>query len=194
MKDIELIDGLLNNNKKAVDYIYEHFFNRIKYYIQNKGGGLDDAKDVFQDALVVIYKKAKEKDFELKSQFFTYLMGVCKFIWLNIRKKKANNTVTLKYEDTLTLQDSSVEQSIIEQERYNMYENNLQKLGELCQRILQLFFNRKSMDEIAEAIGYQTAHSVRTKKYKCQTQLKKLIRSDKRFIEFNSTEEHGIGR
>ena len=67
MKDFDLINGLLSNNKKAIDYIYEHFFNRIKYYIQNKGGSLDDAKDVFQEALIIIYKKAKEETFELKS-------------------------------------------------------------------------------------------------------------------------------
>ena len=185
VKDIELINGLLSNNKKAIDYIYEHFFNRIKYYIQNKGGGIDDAKDVFQEALIVIYKKAKEDTLELKSQFFTYLMGVCKYIWLNVRKKKSNNTVTLKYEDTLKLKDSSVEQRIIEQERYSVYEENFKKLGDLCQKVLQLFFKRKSMEEIAKAIGYETAHSVRTKKYKCQQQLKKLIHEDKKFIDFN---------
>lgn len=194
MKDIELVKGLLNNNRKVIDYIYEHFFNRIKYYIQNKGGGLDDAKDVFQEALIVIYKKAKEDTLELKSQFFTYLMGVCKYIWLNIRKKKSNNTVTLKYEDTLRLKDSSIEQKIIEQERYNVYERNFIKLGDLCQKVLKLFFDRKSMDEIAKAIGYETAHSVRTKKYKCQEELKKLIQEDNQFIDFNSTGKHGVRR
>jgi DNA-directed RNA polymerase specialized sigma subunit len=56
-----------------------------------------------------------------------------------------------------------------------MYES-LQKLGENCQRILRLFyFEKKSMEVIAQEMEYTNAENAKNQKYKCLQQLKKYF-------------------
>ena len=185
-QDDTYISGLLQHDKKIIDNIYQAHFNRIQHFIQKNGGSFSDAKDVFQEALIVIYNKAKQEEFQLTSQFFTYLFGTCRFIWFNHRKKKSNQVMTLEGNETYISNVPSIEKDLIQRERYKIYEDSFAKMGKLCQKILRMFFDNKTMLEIAKAIDYQTAHSVRTKKYKCQQQLKQLIKTDKRFKDFNA--------
>jgi DNA-directed RNA polymerase specialized sigma24 family protein len=83
----QYIAGLLNNDHAILREIYENYADRIKHHIIKNGGTANDAKDVFQDALMIIYKKAQSEDFELTSQFYTYLFGICHFVFKRKRKK-----------------------------------------------------------------------------------------------------------
>ena len=58
-KEKELLKGLANNDKEAIEAIYRDNYNLIQNLIINNNGTEDDARDVFQEALIVLYEKSK---------------------------------------------------------------------------------------------------------------------------------------
>lgn len=172
--------ALLNQDKRGIEQIYLDFGQPIAAYIRKHGGNAHDAKDVMQDALLVIWNKAAEPDFELTSSFYNFLIAICRNIWLRKRKKKDNNTVTLN-----GLEGFSDEQSFVEalenNERQLLFAEHLKQLGQGCQRILKLFFQGKSMRFIAQTLGIESEHAARNRKYRCQKKLESSILKDKRF-------------
>ncbi|MEO0688128.1 MAG: sigma-70 family RNA polymerase sigma factor, partial [Cyanobacteria bacterium J06649_11] len=133
-----------------------------------------------QDALLVIWNKAADPNFKLTSGFYNYLIAVCRNIWFRKKKKKDNNTVTLN-----ALEGFSNEQSFVEAlentERQKLFVEHLNRLDENCRRILKLFFSGKSMQYIANALGIETEHAARNRKYRCQKKLESSILKDTRF-------------
>ena len=185
MKGEEYLQALLHHDEKKLDKVYQEFTPRIRKYIQQRGGTAEDAKDVFQDALMVIYNKAQSEDFKLTSQFSTYLFGICYFIWDRKKKKKVNNTVTILEDDRYTI-DENIESNIIERERHHIFKEQFLKLGKSCQKVLTLFFNKKNMVEIAEILELKNEHTARNRKYRCQKELEKLVKKDKRYDELRT--------
>lgn len=182
MSKVDYIKGIQGNDTKVLKLIYTNYSDRIKNDILQKGGTVDDAKDVFQEALIVIYNKSLKPDFELTSEFYTYLFGICKFIWYRKREKKANNTVTIPDDNGYT-NEFDIEKDILKREKYRLYERNLQKLGDFCKNLLILFFSGESMKIIAEKFDLKNEHTARNRKYRCQKELEKLIVTDEEFEE-----------
>lgn len=187
MTDKNYIEGLLNHDRQILSAIYKNFGPKVQKYVLGKGGTNDDAKDVFQDALMIILKKAKDPDFKLTSQFYTYLYGVSRFVWDRKRKKMSNNTVTFP-EDDRYISDKDIEQDLINRERQKIFQDNFSKLGTFCQEILRLFYNKKNMLEIAQKLELKNEHTARNRKYRCQKKLEDFIKSDSRFSSFKVQE------
>ena len=184
LNDNIYIKGLIQHDKKILENIYKNFSKRIENHIIKNGGTTEDARDVFQDALMVIYNKSQKKDFELTSQFYTYLFGIARFIWVRKRQKKSNNTVSLDKEDTYRL-NTDIEADLIAQERHNIYRSSFMKLGTFCQQILELSYAKKKMEEITQIMGLKNEHTARNRKYRCQKKLEEFIKSDIRYKELS---------
>lgn len=182
MENIDYIKGLINNNPKVLRQIYTNYADKVKNYILKQGGSIDDAKDVFQDALIIIHKKARKADFELTSQFSTYLLGVCRFIFLRKLKKNRNNHVTNEELEGYTY-GNNLEKSILDNEKHQIYESNFQTLGQVCRDLLELYFAKTHMEEIAVKLNLKNAHTARNRKYRCQKELEKRIQADVRYQE-----------
>ncbi|MFK7946675.1 MAG: RNA polymerase sigma factor, partial [Saprospiraceae bacterium] len=176
---------LINQDDKVLNAIYQNFAGRISNYILQKGGSPEDAKDVFQDALMVVLQKVQSPDFEINSTFYTYLFSVNKMLWYNKSRKKSRSTVTMPDDNTLR-DNHSIEEELINRELDNIYRNNFVKLGELCQQLLQLFFRKKTMIEIAAQLKLKNEHTARTRKYRCQKNLKKRMEADERYLEWRN--------
>ena len=43
--------------------LYQHAFPKVAVFIHKNGGNLDEAKDIFQDALVIYYEKSAQPGF-----------------------------------------------------------------------------------------------------------------------------------
>jgi len=189
LENNKYIKGLLTHDPKILNAIYSDFSGKIQYHIQQKGGTKNDAKDIFHDALMVIYQKAQSPDFKLTSQFYTYLYSICHFMWDRKSKKKANNTVTIPDDNRLILEGDIIA-DIEKREKQNVFRDNVAKLGETCRKVLRLFFEKKSMTEIAAALEFKNEHIARTRKYRCGKELEKLIRNDQRYAELASKRPH----
>ena len=80
--DDKIIIELLKSGKqdKAFLKLYKNY-PKVEKLILSKGGSKEDAKDVFQEALIIFYEKVCNTEFKLTSAIGTYLYSVCRFLW-----------------------------------------------------------------------------------------------------------------
>jgi RNA polymerase sigma factor (sigma-70 family) len=171
-----LLKGLAGNDRNAIETIYRAHYSMIQTLVINNSGTSDDARDIFQEALIVLYEKAKSGSFELHAQLKTYIYAVCRRLWL---KKLAFNQ---RFSGDL----SNAPETIATEEDIELYEHRtqdfelmeqaLQNLGEPCKELLESYYIRKkNMSEIAKEFGYTNADNAKNQKYKCLMRLKKIF-------------------
>ncbi|TND10621.1 MAG: sigma-70 family RNA polymerase sigma factor [Bacteroidetes bacterium] len=166
----ELISGLKRGDDEAFRKVYVLHFNMIRYLVIKNSGQEEDADDVFQDALVVLFEKLNSADFVLTSSLKTFLYSVCRNLWLKRLGKNKREAFT-DFED-FDLAAAEEEESEKTEEKAKL-RRHLQSLGEQCRKVLTLFYYfKKSMEEIAADLGYTNADNAKNQKYKCLQRLK----------------------
>ena len=150
----------------------------VRELVVRNQGKPDDAMDVFQEALVVIFRKTSEEEFKLHSSFTNYLYTVSRFIWLKMlkRKKIFNERITdlirpieMESEEILDIEIS------LDRKAIQYY---FEKLGKDCREILTMFYNEMSFREIALKLGKSSEEYVRKRKHDCKEHLIRMVRSD----------------
>lgn len=182
--DEQILKGILRHDNLILQYIYKQYYYNINYFIRKNQGSEDDASDIFQEAIIIIYRKIKENDliFE-KSSFKSYLFSVCRFLWLKqlekrrIEKEKLNDS--LPYQEDLY--DDNLNELIEKNERYGLYQKHFSTLSTDCQKLLQLFFEKVPLKEIAKVMGYKGEKYAKKRKYKCKELLISRIKQDAEF-------------
>ncbi len=172
----ELLKGLANSDKTVIELIYKNCFKLIQTLILNNNGTNDDAKDIFQEALLVLYEKAKTEHFELSCQIKTYLYSVSKRLWL--KKLQTGSRYVSQLYGNEEVADISEDIDYYQQknEEFELMHKAIHQLGEPCKSLLHAFYMQKmNMQDIAEAFGYTNAENAKTQKYKCLVRLKKLF-------------------
>lgn len=172
----DLLIRLAKNDRKATEILYKENYNMIQSLIINNNGSVHDAKDIFQEAMIVLYENARKEGFELNCQIKTYLYSVCKRLWLK-RLQQANrfsNEIDSHFETI------HVEEDLEEHDRKNqdfeIMEQAISHLGEPCKSLIEAFYiQRLNMLEIANRFGYTNADNAKNQKYKCLMRLKKLF-------------------
>jgi len=171
-----LLQGMARSDKKAIEIIYKENYNMVQSLIINNSGSPDDAKDIFQEAMIVLYEKARSGTFELNCLIKTYVYSVSRRLWLK-RLQQMNRYVPA----IENLQETvPVEEEIEENERINSefqaMEKAISSLGEPCKSLLEAYYlEKKSMQEIALFFGYTNAENAKNQKYKCLVRLKKIF-------------------
>ena len=176
-QELELLKGLARNDKKSVEVIYSQNYNLVQTLVVNNNGTIDDAKDIFQEAMMVLFDKARSGNFELNCQVRTYLYSVARRLWL--KKLNQTNRLTSSFDDTNEAQ-IAVDTDLAEHEQkdaeFDMMHAAIGTLGEPCKSLLESFyFRNSSMQDIAELFGYTNAENAKTQKYKCLMRLKKIF-------------------
>jgi RNA polymerase sigma factor (sigma-70 family) len=170
MSDEEILSQLRAGDERALDFLYRKNYRMMVKMILKNSGTEDEAKDVYQDALIVLWNKARNPDFVLTSKISTYLYSVC----LNLWRKELERKGRLSREEA----DQPVIMEMDKEERVTIILGCIEELSETCKNILLYFYyDRLSMDEIAEKLGFANADTAKTKKYKCKQELDKKVKS-----------------
>lgn len=145
--------------------------------IISNSGNIDDAKDVFQEAILVFIKKLKDEEFTLNSKLRTYLYAICRNLWLKKLQRTSAYTHTHDvhdFEEKFTVEDD-IEYKELEDKQFALMETALNQLGEPCQTIIRDFYIRSmSMAAICDKFGYTNPENAKNQKYKCLQRLKKI--------------------
>ena len=176
-----LLRGLADNDSKAIDTIYKDNFNMVQAFILNNNGTYDDARDIFQEAMITLYEKAKSESFVLTCQIKTYIYSVCRRIWLK-RLQQMGKYITSSegLEDTVPVEDD-LEIHERRNVEFAIMERALSSLGEPCKSLVEAYYiHKKGMTDIAIQFGYTNADNAKNQKYKCLMRLKKLF-----FTQYN---------
>jgi RNA polymerase sigma factor (sigma-70 family) len=179
-----LLEGLANEDKTSIEQIYREHYPMIQSLVLNNTGTVDDAADVFQEAMIVLFEKSKTGNLELHCQLKTFIYSICKRLWLK----------RLQHQQRFTAQNDHLEETIpveedieIHEKRQNDFsimETAMNKIGEPCKSLLEAYYlKKKHMQEIASDFGYTNADNAKTQKYKCLVRLKKLFFAQYKNVE-----------
>jgi len=175
-KLIELIRQ--GDNSRALDKLYKGF-PQIRKLVLSKGGNEDDAKDVFQESLIIFFQKAKKPDFELTAAISTYLYSVSWYVWKD-KLKKLNKNVS--FDDIVNLDrddESDIEYHLEKERKFEFVDEALTRLGEKCLKILKMFYyDKRNMDEIADVMSLSSAKVAKNQKYKCIERARKMAQKE----------------
>ncbi|ASZ11532.1 sigma-70 family RNA polymerase sigma factor [Chitinophaga pendula] len=175
-RDRELLEGLARNEDKALETIYTEQFPVILRMILQHNGSEDDARDLFQEAMIVLFEKVQQGDFELYSQLKTYLYSVCRRLWLKkLQSGTLQRSLPTELEEIIPVEDD-LEEHQKKDLQFRSMEKAMAQIGEPCKTILQDYYiYKQSMQEIADKFGYTNAENAKNQKYKCLVRLKKIF-------------------
>ena len=171
-----LLQGLARSDRKAIETIYRENFNMVQALIINNSGSSDDAKDVFQEAMIVLYEKVRSGTFELNCLIKTYVYSVSRRLWLKRLQQKSHFAPVLEDAENTVQVDDEIEENERINVEFEAMDRAISSLGEPCKSLLEAYYlNRKSMQEIAVSFGYTNADNAKNQKYKCLMRLKKIF-------------------
>ncbi|MFT6842818.1 MAG: RNA polymerase sigma factor (sigma-70 family) [Psychroserpens sp.] len=177
------LDKLRKGEKELVKSIYDYCYPTISDWIRRNSGSELDSEDVFQEALVATFIKAKDPNFKLSCKVSTFVFSVAKNIWLN-RLRTKNRFVSTGTEEMDQMEGSSpelVEEIVLQIDRQEVYTLHFNKLSTICKEILTQFFNGVSMTEIAKYHGFDHDSIARKRKFRCKQELISLVEKDPKF-------------
>jgi RNA polymerase sigma factor (sigma-70 family) len=176
--DEEIIQRLRSVEERQVDdtfvYLHRAMFQRMAKFVGDNSGSPADAKDLFQDALVVLFKMARQEKLPEGVVVEAYLFSICRNLWykvLNKRKRTSEWTeaaqMEAEVEPPLT--------SMLSEERRSIIERLFAKMGEDCKRLLvHYYFDQMALKEIAPLMNYASEQVAKNKKSFCMNKLKAL--------------------
>jgi RNA polymerase sigma factor (sigma-70 family) len=177
MKDNEILERIRKGDETALQYLYKQHYRMMLRLVLKNSGTEEEAQDVFQDALILFWQKVHQPEFELTSKISTFLYSVCHNLW---RKELDKKSRTSKEE-----KDEAIIEDWDRQERIQIINACINKLGETCRKILQYYyFDELSMHDIAQLMGFSNADTAKTKKYKCKKELDELVKKYYKATDF----------
>ena len=181
MKDKKLIKLIKDGEHKKVFTVLYEYFPVIKTHVCSKGGSDDEAKDIFQEALLITYKNIQKVDFKLICSIQTYVYSVCKNIWNDHLRKAQKWTNGLPEKELEKVDQSGIEEALAKEQKFKTLDQVLLQIGERCLDIFKRYYYQKqSMREIAEALAYSSEKVAKNQKYKCLERARKIA-SEKMF-------------
>jgi RNA polymerase sigma factor (sigma-70 family) len=180
LKDEEILAGLRKRDNRVLQYIYKNSFNPVKQLVIHNAGAENDAEDIFQEALIIIFKKLKdEPDFKLTAAFNTYIYSVARLLWLkHLRnfKKIEIDPLNRDMEERIEFEEPSPVQD--KDLRMAIYQRTLLKIPEDCQKILRLTAQDITSKEIARQLGFRSEGYVRKRRHFCKEYLVNKVKED----------------
>lgn len=158
--------------EKLITKLYQSAFPTVAKYVSKMGGSFDDAKDIFQDALVIYYEKAVNSDLSLHNSEKAYLLGIAKHLWLKKFRDDRHNLPLDNCTKDFDVTDEAEDQpSGVKLMRY------LETAGKKCMELLNAFYyHRLPMKELADLFGYAGERSATVQKYKCIEKVREKVK------------------
>jgi RNA polymerase sigma factor (sigma-70 family) len=172
--DQETFLGLKSRDNHAYEILYKFYYPSVKYFIVKNNGTQDDAKDIFQETIMVLLHKVPKDDFNLTSSLKTYIFAISSNLWLK-RLRDSNKIVKSDpdiYEKYLA--DYEEGETNNPDNKTVKAQNILKKITDKCVTLLKaIFYDKKDIDIITKEFGYTNKHNAQNQKYKCLEQARR---------------------
>lgn len=166
-----LIQALSNGDNDALEYVYKTYWPMVLHFVQVNSGVKDDARELYQESIIALYEKSKDKQFKLTCSLKTYIYSICRNKWMNqLRNKRVVDDIE-EYTDTLS--DDTDDQPELIISDVEMAEA-ISGMGDPCKSLLLGFYYEKiSLDLLALKLKYASANVAKQQKFRCIERLKK---------------------
>jgi len=177
--------GYKENDHSFFTAMYKEFYPSMERFILYNSGDEEDAKDLFQEALMIVFRKIRNDNFTLSCSFLTYLYSIVKNLWLKELRTRRNRGIIINELEDIEDVDCHVnfENEFNLNVEYFIFRLHFNQLSKSCKQILKMFFDKISYKEIAEVLNLKSGGVVRRRKYRCKEQLIITIKNDNRYIE-----------
>jgi RNA polymerase sigma factor (sigma-70 family) len=175
-----IIESIRNGrNDEALNYLYKDPLRKVRKYILSNSGTLDDANDVFQDAVVALFHYIKTNKYNEEYEVDAFLFRVAKNSWIdNMRKNK--KVLKEEFVGFDIGDDSNYLTETIAQEKLNTFHHMFNKLEENCKKILSyVIFDKKNMKEIAILMGLKNDNIAKNQHYRCKKYFSQILSENK---------------
>jgi RNA polymerase sigma factor (sigma-70 family) len=185
--DQYFINGLAQNNSGIINEIYKKYSPKIYNWIKQNSGDTEQAQDVFQEAIIDIYHKAKNQNFELTCPFDALLFLIVRNKWFSYLKNNKNKVVTNTNDALYNITDNAQQDANKIMQYENQHNLLMQKLDELhdgCKALLKLSWSGLCMEDVAEQLKVTYAY-VRKKKSLCMAKLIESVKGSEQFEQLS---------
>ncbi len=181
----EIIKGLLENDQKVIRFIYKNYFKVVNGFVTKNRGSEQDAWDVFQESLVLLFEKLRQDPTCIRTSFQGYLYGVCKYRWikrLNELKKDGeqpqidlNDDYFPRIEFDQVMND--IEALAVKENRERIFQEGYLILKQDCKRMIDLVINGCTIEEITDYMNFTSIKYAFRKRQQCKEQLMEYIKT-----------------
>ncbi|MEW6061736.1 MAG: sigma-70 family RNA polymerase sigma factor [Bacteroidota bacterium] len=174
--DAKILDLIKRGDEEALVMLYEANRRMVTSYVLRNNGTEDDADDLLQEAVVIVWERVRAGTFEQSAKLSTFIYAVVKNKWRRRLAQLKRETSTEFTERNDPEDISSPIDLLMEDEISKKISAALVKLGDPCKTLLLLFYWEEcSMDEIAQRMKFANADTVKSKKYQCKKALEEIL-------------------
>lgn len=197
--DQALVPRIAASDRTVLERVYRECLGPVEHYITRNSGDAQEARDVFQEALTVVFHQARAERLELTASLSTYLQAICRRLWLKQLRKKGRAGVTSMAESAsrdeggdlegvpstpdLTTADNAITEAMTEHDKRTLFRKHFAQLGEDCRKLLGLFFDGVAMAKAAEKMGYASEGYAKKRKFQCKEKLVAAVKADPLYAE-----------
>lgn len=177
-----IIQGILDHNREVLQHIYLENYRKIKQLVTTNNGSADEADDIFQESIMVIYNKVQKHELKLSASFGTYFYAVANILWRNELKRKKTHTNDEREVISL-LDESDIVGEYEKNERHKLVWHYFEKLTDDCKKVITLFIDGHSITEVTEMMGYSSEQHTKNRRLRCKNTLIEHIMSNPKYKE-----------
>ncbi len=177
--DSKILDQIRTGDDEGLVKLYEMNRRPIRVYILRNSGTEDDAEDLLQEALIVLWERVRSDRFQHQARLSTFIYATVKNMWRRRLARLRREAPAEIEEDTGRIEAASALDILVESEEALAVHQALDKLGDPCKTLLTLFYwEEQSMEAIAAKLNFANAETAKSKKYQCKKALQKLLKNE----------------
>lgn len=171
--DHRYIDALRRNDERDIRDIYRQHSTQALRWVVARGGSPDDARDIFQEALMVVFEKAQQPDFVLTCPLGALLHVIYSRKWIDRLRQKGRESEVRNEEErryNLEVADdvlTTAEDALAEHSRQERLAKAFGQLSDLCRQLLTLLSNGTAPREAAETLQMNSVDTLYRRKNAC---------------------------
>jgi RNA polymerase sigma factor (sigma-70 family) len=189
----DLIRGIIKEDNDVLLYIYQKSYRPVRHLIITNSGNEEDARDIFQESLIILYKKLKYNKLVLNCSINTFIYSIARLLWLKELKLRGSKFEKGEDFDNYEDEDKDIIETYEYNERLNFYRQVFEQLSEDCKKVLMLFMKSYSVAEITRIMGYSSEQHTKNRRYRCKKSLINKILQEPKYYELKN-EVYNIDR
>jgi RNA polymerase sigma factor (sigma-70 family) len=176
-EDSKLLDALRNGDDSGLEELFHKNRRSITSLVMRNNGTQDDAEDVLQESLIVLWERIRKGTFEYQAKLSTFIYATAKNIWFRKLARTRREFPSAGETFEIPSEDSTPFEKMEDNERILAVEQAMEEIGNPCRDILLLYYwEEQTMENIALKLGFANADTVKSKKYQCKKALEKLVK------------------
>ena len=174
--DTRILDSIRRGNEEGLVTLFRSCRRQVTAHVLRNSGTTDDAEDILQEAVVVLWERVRTGTFEYAARLETFVFATAKNLWLRRLARKKREVPGLPSNNHAVDESASSLDLLIDSEEAALVHEALERLGEPCKTLLLLYYwEERTMSEIAVELGFANADTAKSKKYQCKKALEKVL-------------------